>query len=403
MNRRDFIRTSAMVVLGTQVPFRRLHAQEKVKKPKLKRTKRGNMYYRRLGRTDLMVSEISLGGSPVPSEPVFKKAIEMGVNYVDTSQSYMRGNSERQIGKLIKDRRDKFFVSTKFHAGRRKKTKEQIIKEAEESLARLDSDYVDCYLLHGASSSEILLDEEVLSAFDQLKKDGKIRFTGTSCHRDPAGALIPAIKSGKYDMVTVAYNAYSGDQEEKDKVYDDYLATSGIGRVLAAAKEKDVGVVAMKSMAGGDRQNLAAFKAEGVTLPQSKLKWVLKNDAVGAIITEMMTFEMLEENIGASGAKAGKEEEEALKKYVKATSRETCRMCGTCYKQCPSRVAIPDILRYASYYHGYGKPMQARAAYRSLPDPATYRACDGCGKCEAACPFSLPILRKLHHAHRLLA
>jgi predicted aldo/keto reductase-like oxidoreductase len=117
----------------------------------------------------------------------------------------------------------------------------------------------------------------------------------------------------------------------------------------------------------------------------------------------MMTFEMLEENLGASGAKVTPEEEDALKEYVKATSREHCRMCGTCIEQCPSRIAIPDILRYASYHQGYGKPSLARAAYRSLPAGETVHACNGCGMCEPACPFKLPIIHKLHQAHRLMA
>jgi predicted aldo/keto reductase-like oxidoreductase len=352
-----------------------------------------------------MISEISLGGSPVPPEPVFKKAVEMGVNYVDTSSSYSNGNSERAIGKIIRGKRDKFHVATKFHAVRRRevKSKQALIEDAEGSLARLNTDYIDILLVHGAPSSDVLASEEVLGAFDQLKKDGKIRFTGTSCHRDPVGVLTPTIKSGKYDMIAVAYNAYSGTQVEKDKVYDDYLARSGIEEVIALAKENDVGVVAMKSMAGGDRQNLEAFRTEGVSIPQAKLKWVLQNDAVAAVITEMVNFDILEENMAASGVQMSSAERRVLGEYVKATSGDYCRMCGTCLLHCPSEVAIPDIMRYAMYHEAHGKTGLARMEYGKLSVENTVVGCNLCGRCEEMCPYGLQIVQKLRRAHQMLA
>ncbi len=400
MNRREFIKVSALGVLGTQALFGSLDPQ---KKPE--RVKKGDMYYRRLGRTGLMVSEISLGGSPVPPEAVFRKAVEMGVNYVDTSSSYSRGNSERTIGKIMEGRRDKFYVATKFHPVRRRQIKDKaaLIEEAEGSLSRLNTDYVDILLIHGAQTPDVLTNENVLAAFDQLKKDGKIRFTGVSCHRDPVGVLMPAIQSGKYDIINVAYNAYSGTQVEKDKVYDDYLARSGIEKVIALAKEKDVGVVAMKTMAGGNSQNLASFKTEGVSIPQAKLKWVLQNDAVSAIITEMVNFDFLNENTAASGMIMTSAERKVLSEYVKATSGDQCRMCGTCSLNCPSEIAIPDIMRYVMYHDGYGKTDFARAKYGKLPKASTFPECNLCGRCETVCPYGIEIVQKLRHAHQVLA
>lgn len=413
MNRREFIRTSALGVLGTHTLFGLLGCSQKGNEQAASlfgdsmhgRIRRGDMYYRRLGRTGLMVSEISLGGSPVPPEPVFRKAVEMGVNYVDTSSTYSNGNSERMIGKIMESRRDKFYVATKFHPviGQKTKSKEALIEEMEGSLTRLKTDYVDILLVHGASNSDILANEEVLAAFDQLKKDGKIRFTGVSCHVDPVRVLTPAIQSGKYDVINVAYNAYSGDQVENGKVYDDYLARSGIEKVIALAKENDVGVVAMKTMAGGDRQNLEAFKTEGVSIPQAKLKWVLQNDAVAAIITEMVNFDILDENLAVSGVDMSSTERKVLSEYVKATSEDYCRMCGTCLRHCPLEIAIPDIMRYAMYHDGYGKTDVARREYRRLPVANTFLGCNLCGRCETICPYGLQIVRKLRNAHQMLA
>jgi len=407
MNRREFIKASALSVLGIYMPVGNLYSKRREVDNQTSRIRRGDMYYRRLGRTDLMISEVSLGGSPVPPEAVFRRAVEMGVNYVDTSSSYSRGNSDRMIGKIIEGRRDKFYVATKIHAGRRwygrPDTKEDMIKEVEGSLTRLKTDYADILLVHGASNPDVLAHEEVLATFNQLKKEGKIRFTGVSCHEDPVRVLTPAIQSGNYDMITVAYNAYSGTQIEKDKVYNDYLARAGIEKVIALARENDVGVVAMKTMAGGDRQNLAAFKTEGVSLPQAKLKWVLQNDAVTAVITEMLNFDILNENLAISGSKMSSAERRVLSEYVKATSRDYCRMCGTCRRHCPLEIPIPDIMRYAMYHDGYGKADIARTEYRGLPAANTFLGCNLCGRCETICPYGLQIVRKLRRAHQVLA
>jgi predicted aldo/keto reductase-like oxidoreductase len=406
VTRREFIRASALGVVGMNVSWAGLSLGQQEGLDSFKRIRQGDMYYRQLGRTGLMISEVSLGGSPVPPEDVFREAIERGVNYADTSSNYMGGNSERQIGKAMKGRRDKFHVSTKIRPGRRrgfKDTKESLIRDAEGSLRRLDTDYIDVLSCHGAPNPEILADEEVLAAFDQLKKDGKIRFTGVSCHRDPQWVLTDAIKSGNYDVISIAYNAYSDTQIEKDKVYDDYLERSGIEQVINLAREHDVGVIAMKSMAGGERQNLTAFRTEGVSLPQAKLKWVLENEKVTAVITEILSFDMLQEDLAVSTARMTSQERQALSDYVEATSRDYCRMCGTCLHHCPSDIAIPDIIRYALYYEGYGRQAIARTKYQSLSRESTILGCDFCRKCENACPYNLPIINKLHHAHQLLA
>lgn len=409
MNRREFIKTSALGVLGTHLLLTGCGTSEEKGTAAPERMQKGGMRYRRLGRTGLMVSEISLGGSPVPTESVFRKAVEMGVNYVDTSSIYSLGGSERLIAKIIKGRRDTFYVGTKFHPGRnvtslfRRKSKEALIEEVEGSLKRLETDYVDILLVHGAANPAVLASSEVLGAFDQLKRDGKIRFTGVSCHKDPVRVLTPAITSGRYDMITVGYNAYSGTGFEKGKVYDDYLAGSGIAQVISLAREKDVGVVAMKSMAGGDRQNLADFKTEGVSLPQAKLKWVLRNDAVSTIISEMTTFEILEENLSVIGKELAVAEEQDLARFVRATGGDYCRMCGTCLRICPKGIAVPDIMRYMMYYERYGKTRHAVNRYHDLPPAATFLGCSRCGECETSCPYGLTIMQKLRRAHRMLA
>ncbi|NNG45917.1 MAG: aldo/keto reductase [Deltaproteobacteria bacterium] len=362
------------------------------------------MAYRRLGRTDLFLSEIGLGGSPPPPEPVFRRAIEMGVNYVDTSSVYLNGNSERRIGAILRGRRGKFHIATKFHFYRGwGDTRDSLIREAEGSLQRLNTDYLDILLVHNVSSVRVVEHEEVLAAFEKLKKEGKVRYTGVSCHRNPVEVLTSAIRGGRYDMITVAYNAFSETFREESEEVGDNRKISGIGKVLAFAKERGVGVVAMKTMAGVSRQHLDANLGEGVSLPQAKLKWVLEDDAVSAVITEMDTFAMLEENLAVSGKPLSPAENEFLRRYVEVAGRDVCRLCGTCLPGCPSGIPISDVLRCLQYHRDHGKTDLARRTYRAIPAAMTARGCTRCGMCEQTCPYGVRIDHHMRQAHRVLA
>jgi hypothetical protein len=293
-------------------------------------------------------------------------------------------------------------VATKFHAGRPGYDRGKLEEEFAGSLERLEVDCVDILMVHGARSREILADSDVLDLFDTFKKQGKIRYTGVSCHTDPLRVLPAAIAGGHYDMITVAYNAFSGGLVEKAGVYTDYLRRSGIEQVIELAEKHDVGVVAMKTMAGGERQDLAKYQNSGISLPRAKLKWVLENRAVAAAIVEMITFDMLEEDIAASGTPLSSEEETALLDHVRSRWNRTCRLCGDCRSVCPRGVAIPDIFRYARYHVEHGKEALAGARYRRLPAGRRADDCDACGRCMAACPNGLPIVHMLQKAHTLL-
>jgi predicted aldo/keto reductase-like oxidoreductase len=394
MDRRHFIKSASAAMLATMTGTAQAGTGKQV----------GKMNYRRLGRTGMKISEISLGGSPVPPEGIFRRAIELGVNYVDTSSSYMNGNSERTIAKILKDFPGKLHVTTKIHAGRKGfDTVESLEKEFEGSLKRLQVDCVDILMVHGASSPDILADEGVLKLFEKFKKQGKIRFSGVSCHRDPVNVLTAAIKSGHYDIITLAYNAFSGSLVEEDGVYKDYLKRSGIEQLIALAKTHDVGVVAMKTMAGGNRQDLAAYRKKGISLPQAKLKWVLENKYVAGVISELLTFDILEENLAACGSPLTASEKMALMNHVTSFSSKYCRMCGQCMKACPQRIPVPDILRYALYKVEHGKPSLARHKYNKLPNESRSTACNNCGLCVKTCPNKLPVPRMLQSAHQLLS
>jgi predicted aldo/keto reductase-like oxidoreductase len=369
------------------------------------RLKKGQMFYRRLGRTNLLISEISLGGSPLPTMPIIYQAIERGVNYIDSSHTYSNGNSERKIGKVLKEfGRDKVYVATKFHL-RGNWSEESIISSVNGSLRRLDTDYMDVCLIHGVADEKHLTDERVIGAFEKLKKQGKYRFRGLSCHTNHHKVVKEAVDCGYYDMIQLAFNVFDIQEgEDAEEVYDDYLGQSGIRRLLTLAKSKDVGINAMKILkVAGKRQNLEKYRTGGTTIYQAMLKWVLENKNIASAVIEMLTWEQLEEDLGVIGKSLSEMERKNLFRYVAENSEDYCHMCGKCQANCPSRIKTTSILRYLTYYESYEKIGMAKKAYSRLKQAQTAVACQDCGECERVCPYGVSIRKRIREAHTVLS
>jgi predicted aldo/keto reductase-like oxidoreductase len=399
-SRREFIIGSTLAMAGL-VAAGKARPEEK---PPFRIQKDG-MYYRRLGRTGLFISEVSLGGSPLPDWPLFLQIIERGVNYIDTSHNYNNGNSERQIGQLFKEiGRDKAYVGTKFHLGR-SLSEQAIIRSAEGSLVRLKTEVIDVLLIHGADNPEHLTDERVHNAFEKLKKDGKCRFAGLSCHVNHAAVVGRAVDCGRYDMVQVGYNVFDIESPAQDvEIQGDYLGRSGLAELLKKAASKDVGVIAMKTLkVGGRRQDLTAYRTGSTSLQQAMLKWVLENKNVTSAVTEMLNREQMEEDLAVVGLPLNEAERHTLYRHVAENSRDYCRMCGRCLTGCPAGVPIAGILRSLAYWESYGKMNLARQTYRKGGAPQALERCQNCGSCESACPYRIPVRRQLRRAHSLLS
>lgn len=401
-NRRNFLKNLALGAFTAPALSKKLLAIQN----QTGREKKGEMYYRRLGRTGLEISEISLGGSPIPDWAILTQTVERGVNYIDTSHSYSNGNSERAIGRLFKEMgRDKAYVGTKFHA-RRNWNEETILKSVEGSLKRLQTDHIDVLLIHGVDKEETLTDERVLSAYEKMKKQGKFRFKGISCHSNHHKVVKKAIECGHYDMVQLGYNMFDIEEEDKEKdieTYDDYLGASGIRKLISLAKSKDVGIIAMKVLkVAGRRQKLDRYKIDGNSLFQIMLKWALTNANIASAVTEMLTFEQMEEDLAVVHHPLTAREQNTLYRYVAENSREYCHMCGLCESNCPEGVRTTAILRYLAYYEGYEKYDRAKKGYNSLLPGERANSCQNCGRCESVCPYGIAIREKIQHAPSLL-
>ncbi|MGC9467589.1 MAG: aldo/keto reductase [Anaerolineae bacterium] len=170
------------------------------------------MEYRSLGRTGVMVSPLCLGamnfGGPTNEETsiaIINRALEAGINFIDTANVYNRGESERIVGEALKENglRDEVVLATKVHGQMGEGPNEQgnsryhIIKACEDSLRRLQTDHIDLYQLHRPSLT--IPQDETLRAFDDLVRAGKVRYVGCSTH--PAWMVMEAISiSEKFNL-----------------------------------------------------------------------------------------------------------------------------------------------------------------------------------------------------------
>jgi predicted aldo/keto reductase-like oxidoreductase len=369
------------------------------------RVVKNGMPCRRLGRTGLLVSEISLGSSPLPDPTLFRTIVDRGVNYIDTSHTYDNGNAEREIGRLVKDvGPDRVRFSTKFHVEPRD-TPASIMNSVHGSLRRLGVATIDVLMIHGAESAAVLVDERVLEAFDRLKEEGAYRFRGLSCHANQDEVVRKAVDCGLYDVVQVGYNVFDIQEPGRPvETYPDYLGTSGIRALLELAHAKDVGIIAMKTLkVGGRRQDLAKYRTGAASLYQAMLKWVLDDARVASAVTEILNRQQMDEDLGAAGAKLAAAERATLARYVRENGTGYCHGCAGCRRACPEGIDTTAILRALTYSESYGKTERARDLLASLESGESASACRDCGACEKACPYGVAVRSRIMKARSVLA
>lgn len=207
------------------------------------------MKYRRLGKTGLSISAISLGtwqlggkwGDPYDhksAEKIINDAIENGVNFIDTADVYNGGESEKTIGKVLKNRREKVFVGTKCGRQLQPHTDETYQPEAlrkfvEDSLQRLQIDRLDLIQLHCPPTATYYR-PEIFELFDRLKDEGKIAHLGVSVEK-----VEEALKAIEYDNVTTIQIIFNMLRHRPSDLF------------FKQAAEKDIGIIARVPLASG--------------------------------------------------------------------------------------------------------------------------------------------------------
>ncbi len=345
--------------------------------------------YNTLGKTGLKVSDVSCGAISFFEPNVLRYAQELGVTYFDTAESYMRSRSESLIGDALSEVRDKVILTTKHNYSRGEITKDSIIQRLEDSLKRMKTDYIDVALCHGVDDLNLLENPELRAAYAQLKKDGKIRFTGFSTHNAKL-TLKQALDNDFVEVVLVIYNHLQGPEIEP---------------LLKPVHDKGIGVVAMKVFAGGKHGTLQSLVNQQVSYPQAALRWVLSNTNVDTCIPTMSSYSHVEEYVSTSGKPLDRADLGVIAEYRRQAGNQYCRVgCTECQAACPGNVAVNDVLRFAMYFEDYRMQKDAMHYYSELETARKPLSCAECaGACESSCPHGLKVRDKLIHAHEMLS
>jgi predicted aldo/keto reductase-like oxidoreductase len=359
-----------------------------------------------LGKTGEKVTRLGMGSS-WSVEPSFVQALlASGVRYIDTAEGYERGKSEETIGAVLQrtGKRKEVFLVTKTHAPRSVAGDFDAFGFFEgklgESMDRLQTDYIDSYFMHGMTGAQIPLlhDAGVKAAFEKLKKSGKIKFCGFSCHDGRLPEVVEAAaQCGWIDHIMIQYNYRTMDVDV-------------IRSAVDKASKANIGIVAMKTQAGagqfkegGDSTRINRFLDKGFKKEQAAIKTVFGDQRIHAVVSEMTNRDMLRENIAATVENLTLKESRQLEELKAKTAHLYCHGCGHLCETAAKGVPVATVLRYLRYYQVYGKREQARALYQALPAEARDLARADLAAAEAACPYNLPVTQLVQIADRRMS
>jgi predicted aldo/keto reductase-like oxidoreductase len=342
--------------------------------------------YRTLGRTGLKVTTLGFGCMITSDPSVVQRAVDIGINYFDSSRGYQHGNNERMVGAALGSKRKQVVLSTKTDTS----TRDSMQKELETSLRELKTDFIDIWYLHGKDNVADVTDE-MIEAQQIARKQGKIRFAGVSTHK-PQILLPWMAQKGVFDVALTVYN---------------FSMDSGVDQAIATATKAGIGVVAMKVMAGGFKDIkpsdplYAKLKTDGAML--AALKWVLDRPNVATTIPGMTDMDQLEENLKAMAEPFSKGDQRVLAAHLDAIKPIYCRMCGQCDGMCQKGLPVADMLRILTYADGYRQFALGRERFQELA--AEHRAvrCGDCAECTVECPHGVRVSDRMARAQELFA
>jgi predicted aldo/keto reductase-like oxidoreductase len=318
----------------------------------------------RLGRTDLMVSEVGFGGIPIVSITmdeaisVIRHCFSLGITFFDTANMY--GDSEKKIGDALESVRDQVVLASKtLH-----RDAEGAAKHVDYSLESLKTQMIDVYQLHQVGNQETLdgvfAPNGAYQALSEARDDGKIRFIGLSSHN--VQIAIKACKTGRFDTVQVPFNFIERDVADQ---------------LFRVAEEMDMGIIGMKPLAGG-------------VLGQADLCFRFLQQYPKIVpIPGIKTREEAEEIIElyqTPRALTEKEREE-IERIRSELGTRFCRRCEYCMP-CQQEIPIPMALGFRAFVNRL--PPLGTIALLDAPMKSA-KECIECGECVEKCPYELPI------------
>ncbi|MFC2041411.1 aldo/keto reductase [Chloroflexota bacterium] len=331
----------------------------------------------RLGRTNLMVSRIGFGGIPIQRDTteeavaVVKRCLEHGITFLDTAHGYT--TSEERIGKAIAGLREGVYIATKTHS----RDLEELEKDLNMSLRRLDTNYIDIYQFHNVSDGKsleiILAPNGPLSMLEEYKKKGVVRHIGITSHSIDIAK--EAVKTDRFENLMIPFN---------------FVADEAADELLPLARKHDVGFIAMKSMAGGivDNSTLAMkylFQFPDV-VPIPGIEKVQEIDEIIRVLN--------------GSWRISEAEQQEMRRIKAELGRTFCHRCDYC-QPCQQNIPISTVMTFQSFLKRV--PPERVFTGRIANSMEKAADCIECGDCENRCPYHLPIIETIAKYHKWYA
>ena len=317
------------------------------------------------GKTGLWVTKVAMGGIPIQrlskkeGVEVVKKVLDMGVNFIDTANVYL--DSEEKIGKALRGRkREDLVIASKSLAS----DKKSFLEHVDLSLKRMRMDYIDIYHLHGVSSEEKL--KQVMGpggAYEGLQEAierGKVRHAAFSSHHMAEAKEL--MLTEKFEVVQIPFNFVETDPEAE---------------IIPLARKMNLGVIAMKPLAGGTLENanlcfryLAQFPG---IIPDPGIEKAEEMEEIIQIVEDPRPLTM--------------EEKKEIQKIRDGLGKNFCHRCDYC-QPCPEDIPISTVLMAKQYVNIF--PWE-RVVEMIGPAIQKARECTECEECVERCPYDLPI------------
>jgi len=353
-----------------------------------------------LGKTGQKVPILLFGGA-VDLDPKFDpklaEAYRYGVDYFDAAKVYGGGTCEPRVGNFLERSglRKKVWITTKSP----EHEAEPFARDVDNSLKDLKTKYIDLYFMHSIGPDKYLrgdLGKQMAKKAEQLKKQGKIRYFGFSCHKSNVAELLELAATLPWiDVVMFKYN------------FRDY-GDKKLNKAIDAAHKANIGLIAMKTQgaAVSFQEKWKPHKASGFTKGQAVLKAVWDDERIAAAVSHMDSLSLVRENVAAAlnKKKLTAADRESLQRYAQDTRQHHCQWCDHhCNPAVDAPVQIGDTLRFLMYHDVYGEKDKARRLFSELPAEA--RKLDGVDFSGAnrACPNGVNVAYHMKRAKDVLA
>ena len=370
ISRRNFLKTTGAISLGSLLSSFASHSDAHTKSET-------NEFHLKLvptrpfGKTKVNVPILCLGSAfGMTSNLFLKQAINMGVRLWDTASVYLGGSSEKAIGKYFAKfpaDRKKVFLVTKTDGLIRKAWNKNLKK----SLERMNTTYIDLFLIHNVELIEVLLPYKNSDLWaERAKSEGKIRFFGFSTHNNVERNLMKASKFGWIDGIMCSYN-FRNMHSKKMKRAVDYCSKAGIG--LIAMKTQASGYGGYTDKIAPNKKEQAIFNQlakKGLTFEQAKLKAVWDDERIASITSGITNMAILQANVAAAvnNKKLSLHDKKLLDQYAHQTASYYCMGCSSiCESEINNEVPISDVMRFLMYARCYGELEIAKSHFKELP------------------------------------